>query len=247
MARYPPRTSTGRLSVLPIVTPTEAASSSMWLCRLAEAIASLDPSKVTLRAPAVARNSATLARGRLQSWHQHAPVLQDRRAARVKLEERRCDDEINHAQCEEEQKQRQKSALIAGGQGSRQHDDPASAKAMFSIPSSSLGNITCGRTRPYVRSLQLVRRISLRRGNPPDRGKRGHRGTWRSDGSGCCQTRSLGSRRRDSRNRNPASNRNPANNRKRASHRYSHRRSARRSRNPRTGSNRAGRSGPVWP
>jgi hypothetical protein len=74
-AAVTPRVSTGRLSVLPTVTPTEAASSAMWLCRLAEAIASLDPSKVTLAVPAVARKSATRARnsGSSSAAALHAP------------------------------------------------------------------------------------------------------------------------------------------------------------------------------
>jgi hypothetical protein len=48
--------------VLLIVAPTDAASSSMWLCILADAIASLTPSRVTFLTPAAARNSEARAR-----------------------------------------------------------------------------------------------------------------------------------------------------------------------------------------
>ena len=45
-----------------VVAPAEVASSSMRLCRLAAATASLEPSRVSLRVPTPARNSVTFVR-----------------------------------------------------------------------------------------------------------------------------------------------------------------------------------------
>jgi hypothetical protein len=118
-----------------MVAPTELASSSTRFCRLAEAIASLSPSKTSRLVVllATAGSSATraergeLACHRAQPTRQHAPLLQDRLARGIEVEKRSCHEKIDPAYCDEQQNHRPQSASRACGHCGKPSQGPTSA------------------------------------------------------------------------------------------------------------------------
>ena len=161
--------------MLLIIAPTEAASSSMRLCRLAAATASLEPSRVSLRVPTAARNSGhlraqlgQLLRGNFQPREQHAAVLQDRLALRIQVHKRGHDQEIHARQRYQQQNQRPKLAAAAGRQCCERDYGATSALIVNSSEPSASSRVT-GAANPGFRNVPSAASGPINRAAAADR------------------------------------------------------------------------------